>query len=88
LPAGEMLAEMQPLDGRPAAALEAYQLSLLSDPNRFNGLLGAARAAELAGQPTLAAGYYRTLLAQCKDADGTAVERLEHVRAVVGAEPR
>ena len=70
LPACEILAEIRLLDGKAVEALQAYQLSLSSNPNRFNGLLGAARAAELAGQAALAAGYYSTLLTQCKDASG------------------
>ncbi len=37
------------------------------DPNRFNGLAGAARAAELAHQPAKANSYYAQLLKNCDD---------------------
>ena len=83
LPAGEMLADMLLLDGKVMEALQAYRASLLSDPNRFNALLGAGRAAELAGQPSLAAQYYRKLLANCTDANAAALDLLEHARAFV-----
>ncbi len=37
------------------------------DPNRFNGLAGAAGAAELAHQPATADSYYAQLLKNCDD---------------------
>jgi hypothetical protein len=82
LPVREMLAEMLLIDGKDGEALKEYQASLASDPNRFNGLLGAGRAAEGLGQRDLAANYYRTLLANCSRADGKALEALRHARAV------
>lgn len=87
LPAGEMLAEMLLLQGKAADALQAYQISLLSDPNRFNALLGAGRAAELSGRPAVAARYYRALLANCSGASGLALRVLEHAQAVVAKAP-
>ena len=87
LPAGEMLADMLLLDGKPKEALQAYQASLQSDPNRFNALLGAGQAAELAGQHAVAARYFRTLLVNCAGANGAALGVLEHARAVVSANP-
>ncbi|HWG32433.1 MAG TPA: hypothetical protein VN676_17925 [Steroidobacteraceae bacterium] len=86
LPAREMLAEMELLSGRTADALRDYQASLVSDPNRYNGLLGAAEAAEKLGKTGVAAGYYRTLLQNCAGANGAAVlPVLAHARAVVAA---
>lgn len=79
IPAREMLADMLLLNGQPAEALTQYQQSLLNDPNRFNALLGAFQAAERFGRKDLAARYARTLLANCPDADGTAVEKLHKV---------
>jgi hypothetical protein len=38
------------------------------DPNRFNGLAGAARAAELSHDPAKANTYYAQLLKNCGDA--------------------
>jgi tetratricopeptide (TPR) repeat protein len=83
LPVREMLAEMLLIDGKDDEALKEYQASLASDPNRFNGLLGAGRAAERLGQRDLAADYYRTLLANCRDANGGALVALRHARMVV-----
>jgi len=81
-----MLAEMELLSGRTADALRDYQASLVSDPNRYNGLLGAAEAAEKLGKTGVAAGYYRTLLQNCAGANGAAVlPVLAHARAVVAA---
>jgi tetratricopeptide (TPR) repeat protein len=48
LPAREMLADVLQEMGRPGEALAEYEKSLKADPNRFNGLYGAGRAAELA----------------------------------------
>jgi tetratricopeptide (TPR) repeat protein len=62
LPVREMMAEMLLIDGKTDESLREYQASLKSDPNRFNGLLGAAKAAEQLGQRDLAVGYYRSLL--------------------------
>jgi hypothetical protein len=87
LPAREMLAEMLLLDGNAAASLAEYQASLLSDPNRFNALLGAGRAAEQLGKRQLAAGYYRTLLSNCAGADGEAWTALAHARMVAKQVP-
>jgi tetratricopeptide (TPR) repeat protein len=83
LPAREMLAEMLLLRGKVSEALQEYQTSMVSDPNRFNALLGAARAAEQLGQRQLAASYYRTLLANCTGANGNALAELRHAQAVV-----
>lgn len=83
LPVREMMAEMLLFDGKANAALKEYQASLASDPNRFNGLLGAAKAAEQLGQRELAVSYYRTLLMNCDGADGGASAELRHAQVVV-----
>jgi tetratricopeptide (TPR) repeat protein len=83
LPAREMLAEMFLLSGRFKEALTEYQASLISDPNRFNALLGAGEAAERVKKHKLAASYYRTLLANCNGATGEAVLELKHARSFV-----
>lgn len=83
LPVREMLAEMLLIDGNAKEALKAYQASLAHDPNRFNGLLGAGRAAERLGDRDVAAGYYRTLLANCTGATGSALVALRHPQTVV-----
>jgi len=72
LPAREMLAEILLLDGRAADALKEYELSLASDPNRFNALLGAARAAEKLGRKAVATKYYKQLPVSSPHASGAA----------------
>jgi hypothetical protein len=79
----EMMAEMFLIDGKTDESLREYQASLKSDPNRFNGLLGAAKAAEQLGQRDLAVGYYRTLLTNCAGANGEAMAELMHAQAMV-----
>lgn len=61
LPAGELLADMYLDLGRHSDALAAYETVLQGHPRRLNSLCGAARAAELAGDPGLARSYYGTL---------------------------
>jgi len=46
----------------PAEALAAYRRSMAIYPKRFNGLLGAARAASEVGDRSAARGYYSELL--------------------------
>ncbi len=64
IPARELVGDMLLDMGRPAEALAEYQASLRDAPNRFNGLCGAARAAELARKPDLAREYSTRLLDQ------------------------
>jgi hypothetical protein len=78
LPAREMLADMLLELNRPQDALKEYEVSLKTDPNRFNGLYGAAQAAEATQQKQKAAGYYAQLLKNCQ---GTSSDRPELERA-------
>jgi tetratricopeptide (TPR) repeat protein len=78
LPAREMLADMLLEMNRPRQALKEYELSLKTDPNRFNGLYGAAQAAEMAQQKETAANYYAQLLKNC---NGIQSDRPELARA-------
>jgi len=71
---GDMLLELK----RPEEALAEYTVELKTNPNRFNSLYGAARAAELAGQKEKARGYYAKLLANCR---GSNSERPELIHA-------
>jgi hypothetical protein len=82
LPAREMLADMLLEMDRPAEALAEYEISLKTDPNRFNGLYGAAHAAELAQQKQKAADYYAQLLKNCAGSNSDRPE-LEHARTLV-----
>jgi tetratricopeptide (TPR) repeat protein len=81
LPAREMMAEMFLLSGKFTEALTAYRASLVSDPNRFNALLGAGEAAEQLKRRKIAATYYRALLANCSGATGTDVGELRHAQS-------
>jgi tetratricopeptide (TPR) repeat protein len=83
LPAREMYADMLLELKHPQEALEQYKLSLKSDPSRLNGLYGAGRAAEMAQQHEDAVSYYKQLLANCKNSDGSRPE-LAHAREMVG----
>ena len=66
LPAREMLADMLLDMQRPQEALTEYEISLRTDPNRFNGLYGAAQAATLVQQKEKANAYYTKLLKNCE----------------------
>jgi tetratricopeptide (TPR) repeat protein len=66
LPAREMLADMLLDLQRPQEALTEYEISLRTDPNRFNGLYGAAQAATQVQQKEKAGTYYTQLLKNCE----------------------
>jgi tetratricopeptide (TPR) repeat protein len=66
LPAREMLGDMLLEMSRSRDALAEYEKSLKTDPNRFNGVYGAARSAELLQEPRTAAAYYAQLLKNCE----------------------
>jgi hypothetical protein len=66
LPAREMLADMLLDMQRPQEALTEYEISLRTDPNRFNGLYGAAQAATQLQQKEKASTYYAQLLKNCE----------------------
>src|SRR5260370_13752088 len=67
IPAREMLADMLLELDKPQEAMAEYEKSMKIDPNRFNGLAGAARAAELVGRADKANTYYGQLLKNCDD---------------------
>jgi tetratricopeptide (TPR) repeat protein len=69
MPAREMLADMLLESHRPAEALAQYERSLNTDPNRFNALTGAARAAEAIEKHDLVRSYYQRLLDNCPAGD-------------------
>jgi tetratricopeptide (TPR) repeat protein len=65
LPAREMLADMLMEMNRPEDALAEFEKSMKVDPNRFNALYDAGRAAELVGQQDKVLSYYGQLLRNC-----------------------
>ena len=73
-----MLLEMN----RPEQALAEYEKDLKFNPNRFNGLYGAAHAAEMAGKTQDASTYYAQLVKTC---DGSSSDRpeLAHARSLL-----
>jgi hypothetical protein len=74
LPAPEQLGDLLLELNRPLEGLEAFETSMTVTPNRFNGLYGAGRAAELAGNLTKAKTYYGKLIDICKDTDSGRAE--------------
>src|SRR3954468_20875545 len=77
-PARELLGDLLLELHQPRQALVEYETSLRAVPNRFNGLYGAAQAAQLAGNQDKAKLYYAELLRICDKADS---ERPELRRA-------
>src|SRR5437899_3182831 len=82
-PARELLAEMLLEANEPAQALREFEASMRVEPNRFRGLYGAARAADLSGDRTKARTYYSELLALGEKAD-TERPALREAKAVLG----
>lgn len=80
LPAREQLGELLLELNQASSALQEFETSLQSAPNRFNGLYGAARAAKLAGNQNRARSYYEKLLTIARAADSSRPE-LEEAKA-------
>jgi tetratricopeptide (TPR) repeat protein len=69
VPARELLGEMLLDLNQPAQALIEFEVSAAREPNRFSGIFGAARAAELSGDRAKAKTLYAKLVAMCDRAD-------------------
>jgi hypothetical protein len=65
IPARELLADMLMELKQPAEALGEYRTVLQNAPNRFDGLLGAARAAQASGDTNDAQTFYAKLTEVC-----------------------
>jgi hypothetical protein len=76
LPARELLAGLL-LAIKDPTALQAYEASLKSEPNRFRSIVGKARAAKAAGELETSREAYRKLLALSALADGDRPELAE-----------
>ena len=63
LPARELYGVMLVMRGMSKEALAAFEATLAKEPNRFNAIAGAAKAAEALGDKAKAEGYYRRLAA-------------------------
>lgn len=62
LPASELLEDMLLAMNQPLEALQAYEENLKRNPNRFNGIYGAAVAAKTLGDKIKATTYFESLL--------------------------
>jgi predicted Zn-dependent protease len=82
VPVREMIADILLEAKRPQQALAEYQTDLKFNPNRFDGLYGAARAAEAAGKQSDANEYYALLLKVCDGSNSTRPE-LSRARELV-----
>ena len=74
VPARELLGELLLELKQPTQALREFEASLSASPNRFNGLSGAARAAQRAGDTEKARSYYAKLVSLSDHGDSTRVE--------------
>ena len=83
MPAREMLADLLLESKRPAEALAEYRGDLKFNPKRFNGLYGAGRAAEMAGQTSAAAEYYELLIKTCEGSTSARPELQKAKQTVV-----
>jgi hypothetical protein len=68
-PAREFYALMLFESGMPKEALAAFEATLAKEPNRLDAYVGAARAAEKAGDQAKARKYYEKVVAIASDAD-------------------
>jgi hypothetical protein len=83
IPAREMLADMLLQMNRPQEAMVEYEKAMKTDPNRFNSLAGAARAAELTHQSEKANSYYAQLLKNCDDGKHSDRPELQRAKTLV-----
>ena len=65
IPAHEMLGDMLSEMGQPEQALTEYEAELKLNPNRFDSLYGAGRAAEILKLSDRANGYFNQLVKIC-----------------------
>jgi tetratricopeptide (TPR) repeat protein len=74
LPARELLGDLYLELSQPADALREYERALADSPNRLNGLYGAGRAAQLAGDDSKARVFYQKLVSMCAGGDPSRAE--------------
>ena len=73
-PARELYGVMLLESGKPAEALAAFETTLKKEPNRLGATIGAAKAAEKAGDDVKAQAYYRQVVTIAADADKSRTE--------------
>ena len=74
VPARELLGDLLLELPEPQQALKEFEASLIVSPNRFNGLYGAARAAELSADREKARSFYAKLATLGEPSNGTRPE--------------
>jgi hypothetical protein len=74
VPARELLGDLLLELRESGQALKEFEASLIVSPNRFNGLYGAAKAAELSGDREKARAYYAKLTTLGAQSDGARPE--------------
>jgi len=79
IPARELYAEMLLEMNKPDLALENFELDLKTHSNRFNGLYGAAMAAEMAGNKDKAIVYFKKLI-EIADPENCRRPELNHAK--------
>ena len=77
IPADELLADLYLVLNRPEEALKAYELNLKGHPFRFNGIYGAAKAAQQLNDTKLAIYYFEKLIKLSEDVNSSRAELLE-----------
>jgi hypothetical protein len=83
IPAREMLADILLESGQAQEALVEYKRDLKLNPNRFNGLYNAGKAAEAASNPGEARTYYAALLKVTDNGSHSARAEIGHAKAFV-----
>jgi tetratricopeptide (TPR) repeat protein len=73
-PARELYGDMLFDRGMPREALAAYEATLKKEPNRLGAYLGAAKAADKAGDDSKARDFYEKIVAMTDGADQTRTE--------------
>jgi tetratricopeptide (TPR) repeat protein len=79
VPTHEMIADILLQAKRPEQALAEYEVTLKTNPGRFNALYGAATAAAALGKNDKAHDYYAQLVKNCADSKSDRAE-LKHAR--------
>ena len=74
IPADELLADLYLALNKPRQALESYEQNLKGHPYRFNGIYGAAKAAEKLNDIRLAVYYFDQLVKLSKDTSSSRSE--------------
>jgi hypothetical protein len=74
IPANELLADLYLALNKPRQALESYEQNLKGHPYRFNGIYGAAKAAEKLNDIRLAVYYFDQLVKLSKDTNSSRPE--------------